>query len=153
MTTWAEYSHVTARTFILSTPVLDIDDFAGNHAAYLVGIDDDPGRARDLWRQHRQRHAGTCEGFVSLTSNGQELVPPDLWCDVIGFWHAVVEIVVGFHDSGAGTHELSDQPVTLGLRKAGAIAVFSIAERSYTVDPVAFPESLADEADRFFDWT
>ena len=82
---WPEHDDVVARSFILreGAQVQDLDDFAAHHDKYLVPLYGEGGAA--AWHEYVKHSGGYAEGYVSLKSNGRELVDPRLWSSPIGW--------------------------------------------------------------------
>ncbi|MFC0582826.1 hypothetical protein [Micrococcoides hystricis] len=150
-TDWKPDSAVTCETFVLKTDgVGDLDDFSANYSKYLISTIDEPKEAAQAWRKQAQKHP--VEGRVSLRLGEQELAPATLWCDLEGFWLAIIETADAHLKGGAGEAELSDQPVVVSLRSKGTLAEFRILDSAAVVEPEPFLQSLLAGADNFYAW-
>ncbi|GAA1980025.1 hypothetical protein GCM10009718_16100 [Isoptericola halotolerans] len=144
---------VTAESFILVPhTVTDLEDFSAHHERYLVSIDAEPERAVSLWHERLRDNPYGSEGFLDLRYHGQELMAPELWDEVYGIWHSLVEIIDDFLATGTGSDLFPDQPVGIELKSHGRSAVFRVHEKSVTVDPEEFIPGVLHEAKRYFSW-
>lgn len=144
---------VQSEAFILLPhTVTDLDDFVENPDRYLVSMFNEPERAADLWRERLKKNPYGSDGFLSLTYYGHDLISADLWDEVSGIWHALLELVEEFIQKGSAERLFPDQPVPLRLRAKGRTALFSVNSQTAMVDPKDFIPGLLHEAVRYYSW-
>lgn len=153
MSHWIISSSLEVESFILKhTTVVQLDDFSMNHSSYLVSTSAAPQEASKYWIF--QRNITTPgEGWVSLRLNGQEIMPLDAWTNITFFWENVLNLATDFLRTGKGEGTFSDEPADFSLAlKAKDLAVFSLRNDKYIVNPRDFLVSLLEGAKSFYGW-
>lgn len=105
---------VQSEAFILLPhTVTDLDDVVENPGRYLISMFKEPERAAALWRERLKNNPYGSDGFLSLSYYGHDLISADLWDEVSGIWHALLELVEEFIQKGSAGRLFPDQPVPL----------------------------------------
>lgn len=144
---------VSSNSFLLIPhTVTDLDDFRENHDRYLVSVFDEPERAASLWRERLRRNPYGDEGFVEIQHYGRDLISGDLWDQVSGIWHSLVELISEFDRHGVAETSFPGQPVPMRLRRQRETVLLTIHTNTSVVDPDTFFPRVLDEAERYFQW-
>lgn len=137
---------------LLPHTVTDRDDFVANPELHLLSMYREPERAAAWWWERMSKNPYGSEGLLSLSYHGRELIPVDLWDEVSGIWHALIELVEEFLRAGSAEMLFPDQPVSLLLWATGRTTLFGANGQTSVVDPLDFIPGLLDEAARYFSW-
>lgn len=147
------WSAVSSNSFLLIPhTVIDLDEFTENHDRYLVSVFDEPARAAALWRERLKRNPYGDDGFVEIQHYGRELISGDLWDQVSGIWHSLVELISDFLNHGAAETSFPGQPTPMRLHRQRQTVLLTINTDTTVVDPDTFFPGILDEAERYFQW-
>lgn len=145
---------LTSTTLILKVngPV-DAFAVAERPGESLLDIFEHEAEAAALWQQRRQRDKSWNEGLIQLRYQETDLIETSLIDDVVTLWYYLMNLADEFLETGRAEVSFPDQPVPIVMETIQHRAFFSVGTTRVMIDPALFINSLADEAERFFDWT